>query len=146
MEITAGHHKPTVVDNRSTIATLSAISGCRLGSLYYASSQLTAPSASDNCTTVTRSPASLVKGPNTVTWTATDGNNSHFNTNCNLSRQSSSNYSHLDSNQCKCRLGSLYLCQFSLTAPSASDNCTTVTVTRSPASLVKGPNSNLDRN
>ncbi|TRX04659.1 LamG-like jellyroll fold domain-containing protein, partial [Flavobacterium gawalongense] len=37
---------------------------------------LTAPSASDNCTTVTvtRSPASLVKGLNTVTWTATDGN------------------------------------------------------------------------
>jgi hypothetical protein len=34
-------------------------------------------SASDNCTTVTvtRSPASLVKGSNTVTWTATDGNN-----------------------------------------------------------------------
>jgi hypothetical protein len=34
-------------------------------------------SSADNCTTVTvtRSPASLVKGPNTVTWTATDGNN-----------------------------------------------------------------------
>jgi hypothetical protein len=40
------------------------------------------PSTSDNCTTVTvtRSPASLVKGPNTVTWTATDGNNTATST------------------------------------------------------------------
>jgi hypothetical protein len=35
----------------------------------------------DNCTTVTvTSPASLVKGPNTVTWTATDGNNTATST------------------------------------------------------------------
>ncbi|MBC7846533.1 MAG: HYR domain-containing protein, partial [Flavobacterium sp.] len=56
-------------------ATLTAISvNADAGVCTYASSQLTAPTASDNCTTVTvtRSPASLVKGLNTVTWTTTD--------------------------------------------------------------------------
>ncbi|HEY6142102.1 MAG TPA: HYR domain-containing protein [Flavobacterium sp.] len=66
----------TIVDNQApTIATLTAISvNADAGVCTYASSQLTAPSASDNCTTVTvtRSPASLVKGLNNVIWTATD--------------------------------------------------------------------------
>jgi hypothetical protein len=76
---TATSTQTVTVDNQvPTIATLTAISvSADSGVCTYDSSQLTAPSASDNCTTVTvtRSPASLVKGPNTVTWTATDGNN-----------------------------------------------------------------------
>jgi hypothetical protein len=78
MEITIRPLQLCSGQSSSTIATLSAISvSADSGVCTYASSQLTAPSASDNCTTVTvtRSPASLVKGPNTVTWTATDGNN-----------------------------------------------------------------------
>jgi hypothetical protein len=69
----------TVVDNQApTIVTLAAISvNADAGVCTYDSSQLTAPTAADNCTTVTvtRSPASLAKGINTVTWTATDGTN-----------------------------------------------------------------------
>jgi hypothetical protein len=67
----------TVVDNQvPTIATLTAIS-VSADSEFVPTPVLNRSSASDDCTTVTvtRSPASLVKGPNTVTWTATDGNN-----------------------------------------------------------------------
>jgi DICT domain-containing protein len=59
-----------------TIATLSAINvNADAGVCTYASSQLTAPTAADNCSvvSVTASPASLVLGANTVTWTVTDG-------------------------------------------------------------------------
>ena len=44
------------------------------GGCTYASAQLTKPVAADNCSTVTvvASPASLVSGANTVTWTVTD--------------------------------------------------------------------------
>lgn len=67
----------TVVDTQEpTIATLSPISvNADAGVCTYASSQLTAPTAADNCSvaSVIASPASLVLGANTVTWTVTDG-------------------------------------------------------------------------
>ena len=67
----------TVTDNQNpTIATASAISVTSdAGVCTYASSQLTAPTSADNCSvaSVVATPASLVKGPNMVTWTVTDG-------------------------------------------------------------------------
>ncbi|MDO8281067.1 MAG: HYR domain-containing protein, partial [Thermodesulfovibrionia bacterium] len=66
----------TVLDTQNpTIATLAATSvNADAGVCTYASSQLTKPSAADNCSViVTASPASLTLGSNTVTWTATDG-------------------------------------------------------------------------
>ncbi|TDE42476.1 gliding motility-associated C-terminal domain-containing protein [Flavobacterium rhamnosiphilum] len=69
--------KVTVVDaQKPTITTLSAINvNADAGVCTYASSQLTAPTAADNCSvrSVVASPASLVSGANTVTWTVTDG-------------------------------------------------------------------------
>src|SRR6187431_400935 len=59
-----------------TIATLTGISvNADAGSCTYASSQLTAPTTSDNCSvaSVVASPATLALGANTVTWTVTDG-------------------------------------------------------------------------
>jgi len=59
-----------------TIATLPTISvNADAGVCTYASSQLTKPTAADNCivSSVIATPASLVIGANTVTWTATDG-------------------------------------------------------------------------
>jgi hypothetical protein len=67
----------TVVDDQiPTIATLGPISVfADDDACTYASSQLTAPATGDNCSvlSVVASPASLVLGENTVTWTVTDG-------------------------------------------------------------------------
>ncbi|MFB0904203.1 MAG: HYR domain-containing protein, partial [Nonlabens sp.] len=67
----------TVVDSQNpTIATLSAINvNADAGVCTYASIQLAKPTATDNCSVVSVvvSPASLVSGSNTVTWTVTDG-------------------------------------------------------------------------
>ncbi|MBL7905359.1 MAG: right-handed parallel beta-helix repeat-containing protein [Bacteroidales bacterium] len=63
-------------DNNPTIATLDPISvNADLNVCTYASTQLTAPTTGDNCSvaSVVASPASLDLGPNTVTWTVTDG-------------------------------------------------------------------------
>ena len=136
----------TVIDAQApTIATLTAISvNADAGVCTYASSQLTPPTASDNCTTVivTRSPASLVKGPNTVTWTATDG--------AGLTTTSTQTVTVVDAQaptiatltaiSVNADAGVCTYASSQLTAPTASDNCITVIVTRSPASLVKGPN------
>ncbi|MFV5699115.1 HYR domain-containing protein, partial [Flavobacterium sp. ZT3R17] len=69
----------TVLDSQNpTIATLTGISvNADSGVCSYASSQLTKPTAADNCSvlSVVASPASLVLGSNTVTWTVTDGSN-----------------------------------------------------------------------
>ncbi|PKQ62388.1 hypothetical protein BZG01_17295, partial [Labilibaculum manganireducens] len=66
-----------VEDNEApTIETLNGISvNADAGVCTYASSQLTAPTSNDNCSvsSVVVSPASLVLGANTVTWTVTDG-------------------------------------------------------------------------
>ncbi|RXQ87505.1 HYR domain-containing protein, partial [Ancylomarina salipaludis] len=66
----------TVLDAENpTIATLGPIDvNSDAGVCTYASSQLTAPTTSDNCNvaSVVASPASLVSGANTVTWTVTD--------------------------------------------------------------------------
>ncbi|QBN19142.1 HYR domain-containing protein [Flavobacterium nackdongense] len=136
----------SVVDNQPpTIATLAAITvNADSGICTYASSQLPAPTASDNCTTVTvtRSPATLSKGTNTVTWTATDG--------AGLTATSTQTVTVVD-NQAPtiATLAAITVnadsgvCTYAssqLTPPTASDNCTTVTVTRSPATLSKGTN------
>ena len=67
----------TVMDAENpTIATLSAMNAnADAGVCTYASAQLTAPTAADNCNVVSvvAIPASLVLGANTVTWTVTDG-------------------------------------------------------------------------
>ncbi len=63
-------------DNNPTIATLGPISVfADADACTYASLQLTAPDADDNCSvaSVVASPATLVLGANTVTWTVTDG-------------------------------------------------------------------------
>jgi gliding motility-associated-like protein len=67
---------PTADNQNPTITTLAAISvNTDLGVSTYASSQLTAPDTSDDCSVVSvvASPTSLAIGPNTVTWTVTDG-------------------------------------------------------------------------
>ncbi|MFV5697720.1 hypothetical protein ACM55H_05065, partial [Flavobacterium sp. ZT3R17] len=65
--------KTVTLDNvNPTIATLTGISvNADAGVCSYASSQLTKPTAADNCSvlSVVASPASLVLGSNTVTWT-----------------------------------------------------------------------------
>jgi len=116
----------TVVDNQPpTIATLAAISvNADAGVCTYDSSQLTAPTASDNCTTVTvtRSPSSLVKGINTVTWTATDG--------ANLTATSTQTVTVVDSQP------PTITCPTDITTAKTSDdgtgNCTTTVALGSP--------------
>ncbi|MBC7845783.1 MAG: HYR domain-containing protein, partial [Flavobacterium sp.] len=136
----------TVIDNQvPTIATLTAISvNSDAGVCTYDSSQLTEPTASDNCTTVTvtRSPASLVKGPNTVTWTATDaaGLMASSTQTVTVVDTQAPTIATLTAISVNADAGVCTYDSSQLTAPTASDNCTTVTVTRSPASLVKGSN------
>jgi gliding motility-associated-like protein len=67
---------PTADNQNPTITTLAAIGvNTDSGVITYASSQLTAPVTTDDCSvaSVVASPASLDIGPNTVTWTVTDG-------------------------------------------------------------------------
>jgi len=134
----------TVVDNQNpSIATLAAISvNADAGVCTYASSQLTAPAASDNCSvTVSVSPASLVLGANTVTWTATDGSgNAVFSTQIVtvLDAQNPA-IATLAAISVNADAGVCTYASSQLTAPAASDNCS-VTVSVSPASLVLGAN------
>jgi hypothetical protein len=139
---TATSTQTVTVDNQvPTIATLTAISvSADSGVCTYDSSQYHSKRF-DNCTTVTvtRSPASLVKGPNTVTWTTTDGNNNTA-TSTQTVTVVDNQVPTIARQQSVCADSVCTFDSSQLTAPSASDNCTTVTVTRSPASLVKGPN------
>ncbi len=68
--------KVTVVDNQPpSIATLPSINvSADFGTCTFESSQLTKPTATDNCgvNSVVAIPATLNVGTNTVTWTATD--------------------------------------------------------------------------
>jgi hypothetical protein len=128
-----------------TIATLSAISVNEdAGVCTYASSQLTAPTTSDNCSvaSVVASPASLIPGANTVTWTVTDASG--------LTATSTQTVTVIDTqNPTIATLSAISVnedtgvCTYAssqLTAPTVADNCSVVSVIASPASLVAGAN------
>ncbi len=128
-----------------TIGTLSAINvNADTGDCTYASSQLTAPTASDNCSlaSVIASPASLVLGANLVTWTATDA--------IGLTKTSTQTVTVKDTqNPTIATLGTisvnadLGVCSYvssQLAKPTAGDNCSVASVIASPANLVVGSN------
>ena len=136
----------TVIDTQKpTIVTLDAISvNADSGTCTYESSQLTKPSAADNCSvaSVLASPASLTLGENTVTWTVTDG--------AGLTETSTQIVTVIDSqNPTIATLGAISVnadssvCTYEssqLTAPTAADNCSVASVVASPASLNLGAN------
>jgi gliding motility-associated-like protein len=136
----------TVLDTQNpTIATLSAMNvNADSGVCTYASAQLTAPTAADNCNVVSvvASPVSLVSGANTVTWTVTDG--------AGLTATSAQTVTVLDTqNPTIATLSAMNVnadsgvCTYAsaqLTAPTAADNCSVVSVVASPVSLVSGAN------
>ncbi|MFB0904296.1 MAG: hypothetical protein QMB11_07950, partial [Nonlabens sp.] len=136
----------TVVDSQNpTIATLSAINvNADAGVCTYASTQLTKPTAVDNCSVVSvvASPASLVSGTNTVTWTVTDG--------AGLKATSTQTVTVVDSQNptiatllainVNADAGVCTYASSQLTKPMAADNCSVVSVVASPASLVSGSN------
>ncbi len=142
----------TVVDTEKPKFTLATLAGINVnadaGVCTYASSQLTPPATTDNCTTGTvavASPASLVAGANTVTWTVTDAaNNVETKTQVvtvvdaekpkfTLATLAAINVN-ADANTCT-------YASSQLTPPATTDNCTTGTVAvASPASLVAGAN------
>ena len=128
-----------------TIATLSAISvNADSGVCTYASSQLTAPTATDNCSvkSIVATPASLVLGANTVTWTVTDGSN--------LTATSTQTVTVLDTqNPTIATLSAISVdadagvCTYAssqLTAPTTTDNCSVNSIVATPTSLVLGAN------
>ena len=130
---------------KPTIATLAGISvNADSGVCTYASTQLTPPSASDICSTVSvvASPASLVLGANTVTWTATD-TSGNFETSTQivtvLDNQKPTIETLPDINV-DADLGVCTYASSQLTPPTASDVCSSVNVVASPSSLALGAN------
>ena len=136
----------TVVDNQKpTIATLDPISvNADTGVCTYASSQLTAPTAADNCSvaTVVASPTSLILGSNIVTWTATDGSGNTETSTQTVTVVDSQNPTivTLDAINVNADSGVCTYASSQLTAPTAADNCSVATVVASPASLDLGEN------
>ena len=136
----------TVKDAQNpTIATLSAISvDADAGVCTYVSSQLTAPTATDNCSVknIVATPASLVLGANTVTWTVTDGSD--------LTATSTQTVTVLDTqNPTIATLSAISVdadagvCTYAssqLTAPTTTDNCSVKSIVATPMSLVLGAN------
>lgn len=136
----------TVLDTiRPSIITPLPVSvNADYGVCTYASSQLTAPSATDNCNVanVLRSPATLQPGLNTVTWsvsdnsgntrtvtqqvTVLDNQNPTVTSPAPLSVYADQGVGTYASNQ--------------LPVPSAQDNCSVASGVASPASLVLGAN------
>jgi hypothetical protein len=136
----------TVVDNQKpTITTLSAISvNADAGVCTYASSQLTKPTAADNCSviSVVASPASLALGANTVTWTATDGSgltetSTQVVTVVDNQKPTIATLSAISVNA---NPGVCTYASSQLTKPIAADNCSVISVVASPASLTSGAN------
>jgi hypothetical protein len=136
----------TVVDNQNpTIATLDPISvNADSGVDTYASSQLTTPTAADNCSvaTVVASPASLVLGENTVTWTVTDGSENtatSIQTVTVIDNQeptiATAEPISVNADDAVCTYASSQL-----TAPATSDNFSVESVLATPASLDLGEN------
>ena len=136
----------TVVDSQNpTIATLDPISvGEDSGVCTYASSQLTAPTATDNCSvaSVVVSPISLVLGENTVTWTATDasGNTQTSTQTVTVVDSQNPTIATLDPISVGEDSGVCTYASSQLTAPTATDNCSVASVVVSPISLVLGEN------
>jgi gliding motility-associated-like protein len=138
--------KVKVLDNTAPVITPNAdiTVNANTGVCTYTSTQLTAPVATDNCSVVTlvASPASLVLGANTVTWTVIDG--------AGLTATSTQKVTVIDTqNPTIATLTAMSVnadtgvCAYAsaqLTKPVATDNCSTVTVVASPASLVLGDN------
>jgi uncharacterized repeat protein (TIGR02543 family) len=136
----------TVVDaQKPTIATLDPISvNADSGVCTYASSQLTAPAAIDNCSvaTVVASPESLILGDNTVTWTVTDGSGNtetSIQTVTVIDTQKPTLVT-LDPISVNADSGVCTMASSQLTAPAALDNCSVASVVASPASLDLGEN------
>ncbi|MDO8316233.1 MAG: HYR domain-containing protein, partial [Flavobacterium sp.] len=136
----------TVVDTlKPSLVTLSAISvNADADVCSYASSQLTAPAALDNCSvaSVVASPASLALGANTVTWTVTDGSG-NIETSTQIVTVVDSQIptiATLDAISVNADSGVCTYESSQLTAPKAIDNCSVASVVASPASLVLGSN------
>jgi hypothetical protein len=136
----------TVVDSlKPSLVTLSAISvNADADVCSYASSQLTAPAALDNCSvaSVVASPASLALGANTVTWTVTDGSG-NIETSTQIVTVVDSQIptiATLDAISVNADSGVCTYESSQLTAPKAIDNCSVASVVASPASLVLGSN------
>ncbi|WP_034919098.1 LamG-like jellyroll fold domain-containing protein [Gillisia sp. CAL575] len=136
----------TVVDAQDpTIATLTAIDvNADAGTCTYASSQLTKPSAADNCSvaSIVATPTSLALGPNTVTWTVTDGagrtkTSTQMITVVDAQDPTITILSAIDVNA---DAGTCTYASSQLTKPSAVDNCSVAIVMASPTSLNLGPN------
>ncbi len=136
----------TVVDAQApTITCGGPISvNADAGVCTYASSQLTAPPAADNCsyTTPVATPASLVLGANTVTWTVTDGGGNTANCtqtvtvlDIQLPTITCGGPISVNADAGVCTYASSQL-----TAPPTADNCTVSSVVASPSSLVLGAN------
>ncbi|MDD5152121.1 MAG: HYR domain-containing protein, partial [Flavobacterium sp.] len=136
----------TVIDIQNpTIAILDPISvNADADVCTYASSQLTAPAAADNCSvaTVVATPVSLDLGENTVTWTVTDGSGNietSLQTVTVIDAQNPTIVTldpisvNADANVCT-------YASVQLTAPAAADNCSVATVVATPASLDLGEN------
>jgi gliding motility-associated-like protein len=128
-----------------TIATLSAISvNADAGVCTYASSQLTAPTATDNCSvkSIVATPASLVLGANTVTWTVTDGSDltaTSIQTVTVLDTQNPT-IATLSAISVDADAGVCTYASSQLTAPTTTDNCSVKSIVATPASLVLGAN------
>ncbi len=136
----------TVVDTQDpTIETLSAISvNADQGVCTYASSQLTAPDADDNCSvaSVVASPASLDLGENTVTWTVTDGAGRTATSTQTVTVVDTQDptIETLSATSVNADQGVCTYASSQLTAPDADDNCSVASVVASPASLDLGEN------
>ncbi|WP_206734608.1 Ig-like domain repeat protein, partial [Ancylomarina salipaludis] len=129
----------TVLDAENpTIATLDPIDvNSDAGVCTYASSQLTAPTTSDNCNvaSVVASPASLVSGANTVTWTVTDdaGNTNTSTQIVTVLDTENPTIATLDPIDVNSDAGVCTYTSSQLTAPTTSDNCNVASVVASPA-------------
>jgi hypothetical protein len=136
----------TVVDTQEpTIATLDPISvNADSGVCTYVSSQLTAPTTLDNCSvaTVVASPANLILGFNTVTWTVTDGSG---NTETSIQTVTvidtqKPTLATLDPISVNADAGVCTYASSQLTKPTVADNCSVTSVVASPTSLDLGEN------
>ncbi|RKS43450.1 putative secreted protein (Por secretion system target) [Gillisia mitskevichiae] len=136
----------TVVDSQDpTITTLAAINvNADSGTCTYASSQLTKPSAADNCSiaSVIASPTSLVLGANTVTWTVTDaaGRKATSSQSVTVVDAQDPTITTLAAINVNADSGTCTYASSQLTKPSAADNCSIASVIASPTSLVLGAN------
>ncbi|SEP77137.1 Por secretion system C-terminal sorting domain-containing protein [Hyunsoonleella jejuensis] len=136
----------TVVDNEDpTIATLGVINvDADAGVCTYDASQLPPPNTNDNCgvASVVASPASLVLGANTVTWTVTDdsGNTESSVQTVTVVDNEDPTIATLGAINVDADAGVCTYDASQLPPPNTNDNCGVASVVASPASLVLGAN------